>query len=524
MAGLKKLLGLFCVLVLSSTLLAAPKAWVSTSYRPDFWSSGTWYRAPVTEGYMDLRLAIENATFDHAEFSISYDSSILYTPGTANFLDIMPGLSISGANTINLDGTWKKTTFTLTGAVSIGAIQYESEAVFRLRLIPHAEGTIPISLWTSASPRYPDSYKSCSLTLRSGTDEVPFERKEWNDSVQLVTFTDKTSASVMYHYDLNLGTPISNGIIRITYADSSVEEFTASNHGRGITIDSNYGGYYITAQPDAIQYAIIFPEYEDTILDSISSGWSTSHSQPEMMFFAREASEGFHGLRATSDDIELTVDLAGIGEDFGSSAYDAILMNYEQGVLSKTFDFDYVNNDTIKMTILGGLEANPNYVLYLYKNGLIAGRTWFGASTFYPVTFTVKDLSDNVLPGAIVTIPQWGMHGPANLEQITDENGEAVFELPGSEWGNSYNYYVVLDDHEDAVGNIQVVDTAVNVPIIMGPIRGLDMNDFTILASQWAMEYCQWNNDCNGADRNRDGTVDMDDLAIFVDRWLKDMN
>jgi len=241
MAGLKKLLGLFCVLVLSSTLLAAPKAWVSTSYRPDFWSSGTWYRAPVTEGYMDLRLAIENATFDHAEFSISYDSSILYTPGTANFLDIMPGLSISGANTINLDGTWKKTTFTLTGVVSIGAIQYESEAVFRLRLIPHAEGTIPISLWTSASPRYPDSYKSCSLTLRSGTDEVPFERKEWNDSVQLVTFTDKTSASVMYHYDLNLGTPISNGIIRITYADSSVEEFTASNHGRGITIDSNYG-------------------------------------------------------------------------------------------------------------------------------------------------------------------------------------------------------------------------------------------------------------------------------------------
>jgi hypothetical protein len=58
----------------------------------------------------------------------------------------------------------------------------------------------------------------------------------------------------------------------------------------------------------------------------------------------------------------------------------------------------------------------------------------------------------------------------------------------------------------------------------MGPIRGLDMDDLAILASQWEMDYCQWNNDCNGADRNRDGTVDMEDLAIFVDRWLKDMN
>jgi hypothetical protein len=103
MSGLKKLLGLLCVLALSSSLLATPKAWVSTSYRPDFWSSGTWYRAPVTEGYMDLRLLIENASFDHAEFSISYDSGILSTPGTANFLDLMPGLSISGTNTINLD-------------------------------------------------------------------------------------------------------------------------------------------------------------------------------------------------------------------------------------------------------------------------------------------------------------------------------------------------------------------------------------------------------------------------------------
>ncbi|MEN6309832.1 MAG: hypothetical protein ABFD91_18960, partial [Anaerohalosphaeraceae bacterium] len=509
MSGLQKLLSSLCVLFLSATLLAAPKAWVSTSYRPDIWSSGSWYRAPITEGYMDLRLLIENASFDSAEFSISYDSNILHTPGAANFLDIIPGLSTPTVSTVNLEGSWKKTTFTFTGAVTIGAIQYESESVFRLRLVPHAEGTVPISLWTSSSPRYPDSYKSCSLTLRNGTDEVPFERKEWNDSVQLVTFTDKTSASIMYNYDLNLGTPISNGIIRVTYADSTVEEFTASNHDRGITVDSNYGGYYITAQPDAVLYSIIFPEYEDTVVDNISGGWSTTHVQPDTMFFVKEASEGFHGLRATTEDIELTIELAGIGADFAGSEYDAVLITDQQGALVKTFEFEYVDADTMKLTIVDGLEAYPNYSLYVYKNGLIAGRTWFAASTFYPVTFTVKNQASVILPGAKVTIPLSGMNGPMNLEQVADENGVAVIEMPGSEWGNYYNYYVTLADHEDVDGFLQVYAAPVEVPVVMGPVQGVDMNDFVVLASQWEMEYCQWNSYCDGADRNRDGTVDM---------------
>lgn len=519
MYEIKKLISSLFVLVLSSTLLAAPKAWVSTRYRPDIWSSGSWYRAPVTDGYMDVRLAIENVSFTIAEFSITYDNSILQQPGPGNILDIMSGLSSPAVTTENLEGTWKKTTFTFTGAVTIGEVQYESESVFRLRLIPLAEGTVPISLWTSSSPRFPDAYKSCSLTLRNGEEEVPFERKEWNDGVQLVTFTDKTSASVLYYYDLNLGTPISNGVIKVMYSDNSVEEFLASDHAKGITIDASYGGYYITAQPDAIQYSLIFPEYEDWSSDSISGGWSTMHIQPETMFFLAEE---FSGIRATSEDIDLTVELPGIGADFAASEYDAAIITDEEGALTKTFDFEYVNDDTITLTIVGGLEANPFYSLYVYKNGLITGRAWFSATIFYPVTFTVKDQADNLLSGAKVTIPQYGMFGPSNLEQWTDENGVAVFELSGSEWGNFYDYYVTLAGHEDAVGSFLVYDDEVEVPVVMGPVLGVDMDDFVVLASQWSMEFCQWNNYCSGADRNRDGIVNMEDLVIFVDRWMID--
>jgi hypothetical protein len=80
------------------------------------------------------------------------------------------------------------------------------------------------------------------------------------------------------------------------------------------------------------------------------------------------------------------------------------------------------------------------------------------------------------------------MFGPSNLEQWTDENGVAAFELSGSEWGNFYDYYVTLAGHEDAVGSFLVYDDEVEVPVVMGPVLGVNMDDFAVLASQ-----CRWN-------------------------------
>ena len=181
---------LLSVLVVSAIVYATPKSWVSTRYRPDIWSSGSWYRSPVTNGYLDVRLFVENATFTNAEFSINYDSGIVAQIGSGNILELITGLTVEAVTTENLDGAWKKTTITLSGNVTLGDIQYESESIFRLRLIPVAEGTVPITLWPGT--RYPESYYSCSLSLTDNGQEVVHERKEWNDGTQLFTFTDKT--------------------------------------------------------------------------------------------------------------------------------------------------------------------------------------------------------------------------------------------------------------------------------------------------------------------------------------------
>ena len=510
------------VLSFPSIGLANPQAWLSTQYRPDIWSSGSWYRSPVTEGYMDVRLLIENAAFTEMTFSITYDSMLVYPIESGSIFDKMSGLNLSAVTTENMEGTWKKSKLTFTGNINIGTIQYESDAVFRLRLYPIAEGTVPLSLWTSASPRYPVSYKTCSLTLKNGGVDVPVDRKEWNDATQLITFTDKTSATVTYQYDMCLGTPIANGFFRVTYADNHVEEFHASNPARGVTIDKSYGGYFITPQVNAVSYSLIFPEYEDLMSMDMSGGWSVTHKQPDGYLFVQEVGEGqSDGIRATTDDITLTVVRPGIGMNFDAHAFGAAIIGDQAWVLNKTTDFQLADDNTVRMIIRGGLAADF-YNLYLYKDGLILGRVWFSASTYYPVSFIVKDQQGHALPGAIVAIPQCGMMGCVNLEKTTDQNGKAVHDLPGNpQWGQFFNYFVTLAGHEDAAGSIQVFASDLEVPVVMGPVKGLDLADFVNLSSYWSMQFCQWNNYCNGADRNRDGTVDLADLVLFADRWLK---
>ncbi len=49
----------------------------------------------------------------------------------------------------------------------------------------------------------------------------------------------------------------------------------------------------------------------------------------------------------------------------------------------------------------------------------------------------------------------------------------------------------------------------------------LEFVDFAGFAGQWSRTDCNADNDwCSGADFDRDGTVDIDDLMSFADGWL----
>lgn len=516
----------FSALMLTSTVFASPASWLSTRYRPNIHSTGSSYRSPVTDGHLDLRLSVENVTFTDAEFSIRYDTAIVKQIFPSNLLDLMPGLSLTSVTTETLDGTWKKTTIRFTGNVTIGQSQSESDAVFRLRLIPDAEGTVPITLWPGGwGGRYPESYNTCSLSLSLDGQEVVHERKEWNDGTTLFAFTDKTDAPVMYHYDMNFGTPLS-GYLQVVYNDDSVEEFHVSDHDKGITITPEFGAYFLTEQPNAVSHTMIFPGYDNWDNMDLTGGfaWSVSHSQPSGYLFVKENAEGFYGIQASDDDIVLTIEQPGIAEDFENAVYRAAIAGNQAGVLNKTFNVDYVSDDIITLTIEGGLEPDYNYNLYVFKDDVILGRSWFSASVYYPAAFTVEDEQGNPLPNATVMFPIWGMDGVSNIAKQTDEHGRAAFDLPGQpEWGAWHEYRVIAPGYEIASGYLEVYDSAVEQTVTMILAAGVTLADFADFAAWWQMEDCSWYSDCEGADMNVDNTVDMEDLILFLARWLKDM-
>jgi hypothetical protein len=50
---------------------------------------------------------------------------------------------------------------------------------------------------------------------------------------------------------------------------------------------------------------------------------------------------------------------------------------------------------------------------------------------------------------------------------------------------------------------------------------GVDFFDFSFFAGHWTEDNCGASNDCDGADLDLLGTVDINDLRIYVDNWLK---
>jgi hypothetical protein len=50
---------------------------------------------------------------------------------------------------------------------------------------------------------------------------------------------------------------------------------------------------------------------------------------------------------------------------------------------------------------------------------------------------------------------------------------------------------------------------------------GVDFADYSFFAERWLNTDCASNNNCDGADFDLSGTVDIADLVIFCEYWLK---
>ena len=50
--------------------------------------------------------------------------------------------------------------------------------------------------------------------------------------------------------------------------------------------------------------------------------------------------------------------------------------------------------------------------------------------------------------------------------------------------------------------------------------EGVDLVDFAYMAARWARTDCAATADCEGADLDGLGTVDIEDLRILAENWL----
>ena len=350
--------------------------------------------------------------------------------------------------------------------------------------------------------------------LMNGTEQVVHERKEWSDGTELFAFTDKTGATYQYYYDMNFGTPI-EGSLTVTYADNSEETFFTSDDDKGIMIDNANGAFFVTPQPNGASYRLNLTNYGSYDM-SLTGGRYISHIQPEGHLFLEQES----GVKAQTEDISLNVhSFDGIGTDFATSTYAAAIAGDRLGILDKSFTFAYVDDNTIEVTVVGGLEADF-YNIYIYKNGVIQGRAWFTASDYYPATFTILDENENPIQNALIRFIKWGME-ITTIDSLTDENGQATVELPGDpEWGSYNDYYVIAGGYDTINDYATVYAEPISINLTMTPAQGTNLEDLAVFAASWQGVDCFWNSNCNGADMNYDGSVDPEDLILFAARWL----
>ncbi len=72
--------------------------------------------------------------------------------------------------------------------------------------------------------------------------------------------------------------------------------------------------------------------------------------------------------------------------------------------------------------------------------------------------------------------------------------------------------------------SVGLMTTPASAPVLSMDFNtdgGVDMADFAVFSTYWALNDCDRLNDwCNGFDMDQDGQVYLTELLLFVDQWL----
>jgi hypothetical protein len=135
-------------------------------------------------------------------------------------------------------------------------------------------------------------------------------------------------------------------------------------------------------------------------------------------------------------------------------------------------------------------DAGDFAAVFAWEDSAIQG---FDMYSFYPIDINSDDLT--TVPGDWFIIDYYA-------DDVGDCNVEFCHYDPNAQNPVSYIsfYHVPTRD--------------------LNTDQAVDFVDFAIFAPQWSVSGCTDPNWCDGADLDRDGAVDVNDLGLFLDYWL----
>lgn len=190
----------------------------------------------------------------------------------------------------------------------------------------------------------------------------------------------------------------------------------------------------------------------------------------------------------------------------------------EPGVIKNNGSYDWTTPDIVSQDCLLRL-SHPS-------TGTVETSQPFAIGDYWPVHQLIMQ---PVLPESGTTEPDSGTHDVFEnvaIDISAEPNESYIF----NSWSANPSGNIVFGDIYNASTTVAISgDATITAHFYPVPLTSdidgdgiTDFVDFSLLASRWLQPDCCCSNSwCNGADLNRLGNVDIGDLAILSENWLK---
>jgi hypothetical protein len=196
------------------------------------------------------------------------------------------------------------------------------------------------------------------------------------------------------------------------------------------------------------------------------------------------------------------------GKVVGSSSYVGGMVGGNYGSILASYSTDAVKGSDYIGGFVGSNSTASSDANTCYSTGVVTGG---GSHVGGLAGYNYGDVNDSfwdVNTSGKSTSAGGTGKTTAEMQDInTFLNAGWDFTTPIWKICNSTNY-PKLDWQETLTGDFVCPD-------------GVNFLDFAYFAQRWLQTDCNLNNDCDGTDIYKDGTVDLLDLAVFTENWLE---